>query len=262
MAFCAAIATVSLNAQLTPFDDDFESYSPVLDYSPINAGVWLTFSSNLGLDGATFMGGGGGDALNFPETFISSIQTAGVAPNGGAQYMRVANNYFDGNHAGSGNYIETRVLREFVLTAADLDQDFIFSFDSETTSGTAITDANTQTVEAFVRLANNNFADITDFAFNTQGVTSWTTNSIAFSTDSSLPSVGVGSVVQVGFLSRVRNGGESFVNYDNVSLSLAPVVVSNEPIPTLGEWGLIILGLSIVLIGLVYMRSVTAVLAK
>ena len=245
------LVTNQISAQVVPFTDDFESYVSPPDAGFINPGVWLTFSANTGPFGNQFLGGGGGDAENRPSTFISSIQTDAA----GNQFLLVANNYYDGSHGdGSGNFIETRVFQEFFLSADDLDKDFTFTFDSQTNDGMPINSADVQTVEAFVRIALPDFSSITDAAFNTQSITSSTTNSIQFTTDTADPSIQAGSILQVGFLSRVRNGGPSFVQYDNVSLVCTPEPIV-APIPTLGEWGLILMSMSLFIVGLVYIRQ-------
>jgi len=245
--------SIQATAQAVPFSDDFESYTSPPDAMDIATGVWLTFSANTGPFGNQFLSGGGGNAENRPSFFISAILTDAGDPN---QFLLVNNNFYDPSHGdGSENFIETRVFREFELTADDLDKDFTFTFDSRTADGMVIDDANTQAVEAFVRLALPDFSSITDATFDTRTITSFTTNSIQFNTDSTDPSIQAGSLLQVGFLSRVRNGGPAAVHYDNVSLVCDPEEAEPAPIPTLGEWGLISMSLMLFIIGLVYIRQ-------
>jgi len=208
-------ATLSMNGQISAFDEDFElmNLPAAGDPSLSNAG-WLV--------GANVFSSGGVFEYNyfaFPApnegAAFSAIATGEGGVDQGSQQLSVFSDYNNVDHA-AGKLINALVFQEFNVSAGNVGEIWQFQFDAK--MGNL---EGASTAEAFVKTIdpNNGFAETNLITESMTAIpATWGTYSMSLPIDAGL----VGQIFQVGFASTATNYEGSGVFYDNVSLSIVP----------------------------------------
>ncbi|MEJ2478410.1 MAG: IPTL-CTERM sorting domain-containing protein, partial [Desulfobacterales bacterium] len=228
------------------YEEDFEGLDPT-SASALGDSGWLGFATVF---------------ADYPgcSTFAYNYGAPFPAPNGGpgfssvvtgatGQAINVYSDYNNGDH-GNGLCIEASVFQEVVATAADAG-DYVFSFDTQVPEPPNDVLGPDVTTFGFVKLLdpNNNFnADI----FIKVDTSTAGAKSIPFTLDATAD----GKILQWGFASTASNFEATGRWYDNVEVALQAVEPPIEPpieppveppqgpvegIPTLDQWGLLLL---------------------
>lgn len=205
------------------------------------------------------------------------------------QFYNVFNVYNAADVHAGGFLVVSNHFQERVLTMADVGRTYTFQFNHIGTQfpGNELIpgDPNVTALEAFIVVLDppTGFSTVARPSISTAGATSaWTTSSLTITIDPAW----VGDILQFGFNTSVTNFAPSGIWYDDVFFGenppapVLPLVAGSTcddgnpetendvldancecagteiaPIPTLGEWGLMLMSLLILTVGLVYIRQ-------
>ena len=205
----------------------------VAEYTPPTAATFefsADFESNDNTQGAvipgwSFFGAGPGYGYG-PFDLKNSFEQAGNIATGeggaaqGTQYLNAFNDYTSPEHINStGNPLTISVFRQFAI-GADESGSYQFKVDAKLPSQFAL--ASPATGKIFVKRLDplNDYAETilgeVDAALITDA--EWQTFTINFDVDSATEE---GQLLQFGFSTTAKNGEDSGVLYDNVSVSRA-----------------------------------------
>jgi len=274
------------------FSDNFEFPTPLADGTFDFGNGWLVFigfPEGQGMSPADFEGFGPFTAPNGTGGLgqIDTNEAAGGGCNMN-QYYNVFSQYNATDAHTFGRPVESSNFQQHEITADDVGRTYIFQFDHianqdpDPMNNLIPGDVNVFALEAFIRVIDSQFFFDQSPAAPVQTGTSnsWTTSSLSITIDASW----VGDFLQFGFFSSATNFAPTGVWYDNVSIGetvpapMLPAVagtscddgnpdtvgdvlnadcecVGGAPIPTLGEWGLILMSLMLFIVGLVYIRQ-------
>jgi hypothetical protein len=235
IAMLCLAPTASL-ADLGSYNQNFEGLVQTDPAALTNDG-WLVFANVFGLDWNYWYGYGPFPAPNGGPGFSGiDLGQGGLAQ--GAQQLVVYSDYNNGQHPIA--MIEANVFQEQVIGAADVGSVWYFKFDAK--SGNI---GGNTTAQAFIKTLdpNNGWATTNFITVNTTNVgTTWNDYSLSIVIDASLE----GQILQIGFSNIATNYEDSGVFYDNIHFSDTP---PHEGIPTVSEWGLILIAMSLLMMG-------------
>ena len=219
LVFSALIASTA-SAQITTYNDDFESYNtPFNGDTSLADGGWTIYGNVF--DGDNFeYGYGVYDAPNNSTgAAFSNITTGQGGPEQGSQVLAVFSDYENADHGVATKRIESIFYREWSISQSNVGETWYFSFDHKNhidLSGTSTA------AEAFIKtLDPANGYSVTNYQiFDTTdvGVITWSRNQVELSISQSL----VGQLFQIGFVSTSQDYEDSAVLYDNVLLTTVP----------------------------------------
>lgn len=230
----ALILSLSAQAQLTPYSQDFEGLDMTAPDALANDG-WLIFGNVYDGDGNFKFPYGVFTAPNGGPGF-SAIDSGQGGPGQGAQQLSVYNDYNccglgTGSPEGHGNgtdQVESNVFQEQTIGAGDVGSTWTFSFEYK--AGTIDDTDNSTTAAAFIKtldpsagFATTNFLTVD----TTNAPVDWTGDSISIFIDTGL----AGQRLQIGFVSTASNFEPSGVFYDNLGFAQAVDDSDDDGIP-------------------------------
>lgn len=215
-ALCLAFASVSANAQLANYAQDFELLDPSSPTALSDDG-WLV--------GANIFDSSGGFLYNYfafpaPNGGPGFSAVATNNPAADAQSMSVYSNYDDSQHA-SGNLVNAVVFQEMTIDAADLDKTVSFSFRAGPASygatGADPIGPNASSL-AFLKTIDpsNGFATTLVDSVDTTVLAGPIDYSLSIFLDSNV--INAGQVLQFGFESTATNFEATGRHYDNINV--------------------------------------------
>jgi hypothetical protein len=175
------------------------------------------------------------------------------------QVMEIFSNYTIGERFTLGWIVDAFFFQGTQIGAADLGNDFTFQFDTRNINAD-FSSPELFSYNAFVRVFTPGFGQLlVDQQIPVGMSTNFATNSITISIDPAW----VGHEIQFGFISSSTGGVPTAIAVDNVSAISAPLPEPEvAPIPTLGEWGLILMSFLMLTVGLVYIRQTSLIAIK
>ena len=226
--------------------DDFESYT--IPAGPVgDAGTpWV-----VGGVVSDPFGGFLFDFFAFPAPHATGA-FSNIGTDGSNQFMEIFSVYDPnlGRFAPTNNIVDAFFFQGQTIGTADLGNDFTFQFDTRNINAD-FSSAELFSYNAFVRVFTPDFSQLlVDQQIPVGMSVNFETGSITISIDPAWD----GFPIQFGFISSSTGGVPTAIAVDNVVVtSVAPPPPA--PIPTLGEWGLILMSLSLFIVGLVYIRQ-------
>ena len=220
LAVASALSLTSVShAAVTPFSDDFQSYTPTSGFTQ-----WSVFSDNGGFPGGYFI------PVAATDGGINGAQISALADDGaGNQYLNFYANYENLNvhnrtacNPCSPNEQEAiSIFHEFSFTGADTAAGDTWVFDFDYALNPAGPPSGATEVGAFIRVFDPAFNLLnTGGAFDTGGATAdWQSGQITVTMNPDW----VEGVVQIGFNNLVGYYDGSGMFYDNVNFSVVPV---------------------------------------
>ena len=227
-----AIVTVALlgssaSAQLTNYFEDFEGLDRT-DMDALSNVGWLGAAAGVPNGGGFqfFAGFPAQNDINNPVNSVISDVASGGAPPVGNQGLVVFTDFnsaihFDQPNSGFDDLIIS-IFQERAITAADIGNTVEFSWIAD---GNAVPPSGDTLAEAFILTLdpNNGFAATNSLAFDTTATADGALAANSLTLDLTDPAL-AGQIFQFGFRSTSSSGNGAAVDYDNVSLSVAPTV--------------------------------------
>jgi len=227
-------------ADLGSYSQDFEGLDQADPAALTNDG-WLVFANVFGLDWAYWYGYGPFPAPNGGPGF-SGIDIGQGGAEQGDQQLVTYSDYNNGDHPWAN--IQALVFQEQIVGAADVGNVWRFYFDGKRGN----MEPNT-TAAAFIKTLdpNNGYVTTNEVSLDLTNITdSWGSYSMAITIDATLP----GQILQFGFLNVATNYTPSGVFYDNINFAIPPPPEPDvEGIPTVSEWGLILITMMLLIMG-------------
>jgi hypothetical protein len=235
--------------------DDFESYAIPAGPTGDAGTPWLV--------GGEVFDPFGGFLFNF-FAFPAPHATgafSNIGTDGTNQFMEIFSNYDPvlERFAPTNNIVNAFFFQETNIGPADLGNTFTFEFDTRNINAD-FSSPELISYNAFVRVFTPDFSMLlvdqqipvgTSAAFATQSI------------DVLIDPAWDGFVLQYGFISSSTGGVPTAIALDNVSAISAPIPEPEvAPIPTLGEWGLILMSFLMLTVGLVYIRQTSLIAIK
>jgi hypothetical protein len=206
------------------YEQDFESLDAMSD-SALSDDGWVVYGNVFdGETGAYRYGYGANPAPNGGAAF-SAIDSGQGGTEQGDQQLSIYSDYDNGDHA-NGDLIEANVYRERTITADDVGNILVFSFDAKRGN---INDPGdplcpcTSTAAAFIKTLNPaaGFATTNLVEQDTTAIPeTWDRYSLMLEIDAGLEN----QVLQVGFTNTATLYQPSGVFYDNVGVSSLPTL--------------------------------------
>jgi hypothetical protein len=247
--------------------DDFESYAIPAGPTGDAGTPWLV--------GGEVFDPFGGFLFNF-FAFPAPHATgafSNIGTDGTNQFMEIFSNYDPGLNRADGscdpndpdfppnsvNIVNAFFFQGQTIGMADLGNGFTFQFDTRNINAD-FSSPELISYNAFVRVFTPDFSMLlvdqqipvgTSAAFATQSI------------DVLIDPAWDGFVLQYGFISSSTGCVPTAIAVDNVSAISAPIPEPEvSPIPTLGEWGLILMSFLMLTVGLVYIRQTSLIAIK
>jgi hypothetical protein len=220
----AALLTVPIGAQLTPYAQDFESLDQASPGALGDDG-WLIFGNVWGPDWNYWYGYGAFPAPNGTPGF-SSVAFGQGGLEQGQQQLVAYTDYDNGNQwDGTGAHIEANVFQEQPISAADVGTTWSVEFDAKRGDLAGGTTASaffkTIQIDPCCSLTGLVPMDLTSIP------ATWDSYSLSIAIDPSLE----GQLLQFGFASITSNGESSGMLYDNIAFDQEPLKVNLDVRP-------------------------------
>jgi hypothetical protein len=231
LALVAAMLSGGVQAQLTPYSQDFEGLDANASSALADDG-WLVFGNVFDAEG-NFLYNYGPSPFPAPNggPAFSAIASGDGGPTQGAQYLNVYSDYSNPDH-GNNRYIEALVFQEQTIGEADAGKTVSLTFDyRENPSNINDGDSTTFAFIKVIRQSDLSFSELAVVEFDTTVAADWGTQNIELELD---PSWG-NELLQFGFRSVATNSNDTGRFYDNLQFaegSPASITVTVDPSET------------------------------
>lgn len=223
------VAPLASHADLSAYSQDFESLAPAEEgwgNDALSSDGWITWVNVYDAGGSFAYQYGSFPAPNGTLGY-SGIDVGQGGSQQGQQQLAVYSDYSNGSAHDSGQWVETFVLQQRTVNAADVGTTWTFQFDAKWFNLAA-----PSTAQAFIKTLDpdNGYQPSALAAIDmTATPATWGTYSIPFTV-----TAGAGQVLQFGFSNVATNYAGSAIYYDNISLA---------PVPEPSSYALMLAGL-------------------
>ncbi|MEM9418604.1 MAG: PEP-CTERM sorting domain-containing protein [Planctomycetota bacterium] len=207
----ATLAPASM-AALSSYSQDFDGLNAASPTALEDDG-WRVFV-NVFDPADAYLGGYGFAAPNGGPSASAIVQGEPA----GNQQLSVYSDYNNTGDHNAGNFVETNVFQEQNISAGDVGETYIFSFDAIPAFDDQGVLIEPDEAEAFIKTLDPNagFAQTNFFTQDTSMLTVAESGSLSITIDAGL----VGQILQFGFTNTTTNFGPSGVRYDNINFAV------------------------------------------